>query len=159
MKKIVFILFLLLFPFFVHAQSKGIILESINNDKTNDYISLSYERELDVRYDKEYGKYYNSLYFVNGYREVISVAIANYKNKGIIEVYIYPYYFGKRVDDLLKVYIIKSSDFKGLKYVEDYEFQTDKKKIELEYISDKKEHIRLKQIDSQLFNLHYKIVK
>lgn len=155
------ILFLFLFiSSYGFSQKSGTIIETLNYDTSNDHRKLSYVRKLDIRYDEEFGKYYNSLYLVyeNGNNKVLEIAISNYKSVGKVAIYIMPCNNGKIVEDLIQYYLIKSSDFKNLEYIENYEKENSRKKVYISYISNKKEHLKLFEIDSKTFNLHYKII-
>lgn len=78
------------------------------------------------RNDKECGKFYNTLYFIyeNGNNKVAEIAISNYKTKGIIEVYIMPCNNGKIVDDMIRGFQIKHSEFIGNTYSKKFKEKT-----------------------------------
>lgn len=152
---------LLLFSLNAFSQSKGIVFETKTLDSTNDYRKISYERTMDVRYDKDWGKFYNTLYkiYVNGYNKVAEIAVSNYKDKGIVEVYVMPCHNGKIVDDMITGFQIKISDFNGLNYEKSLKKPIgDKKELKISYVSNKKEHLKINEVNYNPFNLHYRIV-
>lgn len=159
MTKIVTIL-IIFFSLNVFSQSKGTVLETRTFDTTNDYRKLSFRRTMDIRHS-EWGKYYNTLYLIyeKGNKKVAEIAVANYKKKGVIEVYVMPCRNGKIVEDMITGYQIKSSDFKGLVYTQNFKKPNgNKKELVISYVSNKKEHLKIKEVNYELFALHYKII-
>lgn len=144
----------------VFSQLNGIVLETKTYDTSNDYRKISYKRSMDVRYDKDWGKFYNTLYkiYENGYNKVAEIAVSNYKSKGIVEVYVMPCHNGKIVDDMITGFQIKSSEFKEIAYIKNFKEKIgDKKELKISYVSDKKEHLKIVEVNYKSFNLHYKI--
>jgi hypothetical protein len=118
MKKVT-IAIMLLISINIFSQSKGIVLETKTFDTTNDYRKVSFERSTDIRYDPDWGKFYNTLYkiYENGHNKVIEIAVSNYKSEGIIEVYVIPFHKGEIVEDMIAAFQIKSSEFNVKTYV------------------------------------------
>ncbi|MFK7749490.1 MAG: hypothetical protein AB8B65_13930 [Kordia sp.] len=159
MKKIITGIILLI-SLSVSSQSNGVVLETKTFDTTNDYRKISYKKSMDIRYDKDWGKFYNTLYKVyeNGNNKVAEIAVSNYKDKGIIEVYVMPCNNGKIVDDMITGFEVKSSEFNGITYSKNFkEKLADKKELKISYVSNKKEHLKINEVNYNPFNLHYKI--
>jgi len=163
-------LFVLLYFFtnYSQAQNKSQALEtSINNyEIATRYIN--YERKLSSGYDNEYGRYFKTLY--NFYDPDGSpgaqVNIVNFTEKRIIEIYIFPYVHGVRQDEWMKFYSIDPDLFEGLIYVEEgddtyinNENNVKKKKLKIAYLSTKKENLKIYEIYTKLFDVHYQIEK
>lgn len=144
----------------VFSQSSGNVIETKTFDTSNDYRKISYQKTMDIRNDNEWGKFYNTLYFIyeSGNNKVAEIAISNYKTKGIIEVYIMPFNNGKIVEDMIRGFQIKNSEFIGNTYTKDFkEKNNDKREVEVSYLSNKKEHLKITEVNYNPFNLHYKI--
>jgi hypothetical protein len=152
----------------VFAQNRGRIQESNMTDKKGEYRNLTYTRELGTGTAKDYGFFYKTEYSVfdaNG-SPVIVINLVHYKNKGVVEIYIYPYYNWKRQDNMLQSYIIDPKNFVGLSYSQASSNPTksvnqdgsEKRSVGIRFLSNKKENLLLEEIDSKLFDLHYRIV-
>jgi hypothetical protein len=165
MKQIFVILNILFATNFVFSQTiKGMALEttiSSNNDSRN----IKYERKIDDGFDKDDGKFFRTVYnFRNpDNTPVMTIAILNFKTLNRIEIYIYPYKNGVRLNNMLQYYTLTSDSFTGLNYIEQLEEPSlnndgsTKLNISISYISTKKENLIIHQINSKLFNLHYRI--
>ncbi len=165
MKTIFLIISLFFATNITFAQNKkGMSVESYiyNNDNLK---NIQYERVKDVGFDKEYGKYFRTEYhFYNADdSQALVIAILNYKLVNKIEIYIFPYLNDTRVSDMMQYYVLYPEKFTGLNYKEQSDKTTlnndgsEKLNLSVSYISTKKEHLIIHQINSKLYNLHYLI--
>lgn len=165
MKQILLILNLLFAINLVFAQNtKGMSIESSINDN-DDIKNIQYERVKDIGFDKELGKYFRTQYhFFNADdTPALTIAVLNYKLANRIEIYMFPYSGWTRMDDLMQYYVLYPTNFKGLNYKEQLEKPTlnndgsEKLNVSVSYISAKKEHLIIHQVNTKLYNLHYRI--
>lgn len=160
MKKVLIIITLLISST-ISSQSKRIAIETMTYETSNDdYRKISYERSLDVRYDDDWGKFYNTLYLFYNKQgsKIFEVAISNYERKDFIRVYFMPFDDGEIVKDKITGYNVEKSEFIRKKYSRNLEGNlTNRKELKISYISDKKEHLYLQEIVYKPYRVHYKL--
>lgn len=132
--------------------------------------SIRYKREMVVEKDDIGEGATNTPVYTTRYRlfndrgEVfLSIAIANYKKRGYVEIYMLPITIAREKDfSNMTTYKIGADEFEGLKFIESGIYGvlgSRMSEIDIAYVSNKKEHLMIRQImdGDATDRLHYKL--